>query len=98
MFENPARTIAVTGRGLESLSQNPLSKVEGLILWHLISSLPPTGGVVSKAQLEVKLAVSDTHINRGMKRLCEIGHLIRGPKVGLSFHYKLNPAFFRILS
>ena len=76
----------------------PLSKVEGAILWHLVDRLPITGSAVSKTQLGAILSIRDAHVSRTMKRLCELGFLTRGPKIGVSYHYKLNPAFFRILS
>ncbi|WP_296753865.1 winged helix DNA-binding protein [Thiobacillus sp.] len=93
-----ARTIVVTELGLHSLQRSPLSKVEGVILWHLAERLPITGSAVSKTQLGAALSIRDAHVSRTMKRLCELGFLTRGPKIGMSYHYKLNPAFFRILS
>lgn len=93
-----ARSIVVTEQGLRSLQQSPLSKVEGAILWHLVERLPVTGDAISKVQLEAALSVSHVQINTAMKHLRELGFLTRGPKIGVSYHYKLNPAFFRILS
>lgn len=93
-----ARSVVVTELGLRSLQQSPLSKVEGAILWHLVERLPITGNAVSKTQLGAALSIRDAHVSRTMKRLCELGFLTRGPKIGVSYHYKLNPAFFRILS
>lgn len=98
MSENPKRHVVLTNRGLQSLTQYPLNKVDGIVLWHFVSNLPPVGEIVSQRGLEDKLAMRGTHINRAIKHLCEIGFLMRGPKVGLSYHYKLNPALFRIIS
>lgn len=98
MLDSQQRTIVLTDTGLKTLVQKPLSKVEGQILWFLAYMLPVLGEVVSKSALAAKLAVTDIHLNRAMKRLCQLGFLMQGPKVGLSYHYKLNPAFFRILS
>lgn len=86
------RNIVLTAAGLKVLAQSPLSKVEGMVLWHLVSDLPVTGDIVSKAELNTRLSLSEPQINRAMKRLCELGVLMRGPKVGVSHHYKLNPA------
>lgn len=93
-----ARSLIITEAGLIALQRAPLSKVEGAVLWRLVEQLPPTGDVVSKAQLEIALSVTQVHLNRTVKRLCEVGILMRGPKIGVSYHYKINPAFFRILS
>lgn len=93
-----ARTIIITESGLTALQKSPLSKVEGAVLWHLVERLPPTGDMVSNVQLGIDLAVTHVHINRSMKRLCELGFLMRGPKIGVSYHYKLNPVFIRLLS
>lgn len=93
-----ARSIVITEMGLSSLQKSPLSKVEGAILWHLVKQLPVTGDTISKVQLEAALSVSHVQINISMKRLRELGFLTRGPKIGVSYHYKLNPVFFRILS
>lgn len=98
MTDERERNVVVTARGLQALVRSPLSKVEGIVLWHLVESLPVTGNVISKVKLASDVAITAVHTTRGMKRLCELGFLIRGPKVGVSYHYKLNPAFFRILS
>lgn len=92
------RSVVLTAAGLKVLAQSPLSKSEAIVLWHLVASLPVTGDVVSKAELNSVLSLTQQHLNRAMKRLCELGLLMRGPKVGVSHHYKLNPAFIRILS
>ncbi len=92
------RSVVLTAAGLRALAQSPLSKSEAIVLWHLVASLPVTGSVVSKAELNSVLSLTQQHLNRAMKRLCELGLLMRGPKIGVSHHYKLNPAFIRILS
>lgn len=92
-----ARSILLTELALRSLRQSPLSKVEGVILWHLVDSLPVVGEVISKAEFESTLSVAPAQANRAMKRLCELGFLMRGQKIGVSYHYKLNPTFFRII-
>lgn len=93
-----ARSIVITELGLRSLRRFPLSKVEGAILWHLADELPLAGNVVSKTALGSTLGIRTEQVTRTMKRLCEVGFLSRGPKIGVSYHYKLNSAFFRILS
>lgn len=92
-----ARTIVLTEMALRSLQQSPLSKAEGAILWHLVDSLPVTGDAVSKSQFEHSLSVGPAQANRVMKRLCELGFLMRGQKIGVSYHYKLNPSFIKVI-
>jgi len=41
------------------------------------------------------LAASLIQVSRSMRRLCELGLVVRGRKVGVSYIYKLNPAHFR---
>lgn len=92
------RSIVITELGLRSLRRFPLSKVEGAVLWHLAGQLPFAGNVVSKTALGATLGIRTEQVTRTMKRLCDVGFLSRGPKIGVSYHYKINPAFFRILS
>ena len=92
-----ARSIVITDLGLRALGRFPLSKIEGAILWHLANQLPLAGDVVAKTALGAALSIRTEQVTRTMKRLCELGFLARGPKIGVSYHYKLNPVFFRIL-
>lgn len=98
MSASPDRTIVLTSLALRTLKTTILKPTENLILWHLVATLPPMGDAVSNVQLGRELSIISQHITPIMRRLCELGFLMRGPKVGLSYHYKLNPAFFRILS
>lgn len=93
-----ARTVIIAELGLSALQRNPLSKVDGTVLWHLVDTLPPTGAIISKVDLETMLSISHVQINNTLKRLCEIGFLLRGEKIGVSYHYKLNPTFLKVLS
>jgi Fic family protein len=92
------RSIVITELGLQAFQKTPLTKVEGVILWHLIGRFSPSGDVISIAQLESSLSISHRTANTTMKRLSERGFLVRGPKIGVSHHYKLNPVFFKVLS
>lgn len=90
------RNIVLTAQCLRSLVE--LEKRESIVLWHLAQTLPVIGEVVSNANLERELLIGNSDIAKVMKRLRELGFLMRGAKVGVSYHYKLNPAFFRIIS
>lgn len=92
-----SRSVVVTPGGVQALVRHPLTKAEGIILWHLVGTLPVSGDVISQSQLASSLAIDISNIQRAMKRLCTEGFLMRGGKVGLSYHYKLNPAFLRII-
>ncbi len=91
------KALVISHRGLQLLAKHALSKIEGAILWHLASTLPPTGAVVSLVALARELAASEIQVNRSMRRLCELGLVLRGHKVGVTFIYKLNPAHFRTM-
>ena len=75
-----------------------IGKTGKYCLWHLAQTLPIVGDVVSNAELGRELSIDRGDITRVMKRLRELGLLMRGAKVGVSYHYKFNPAFFRIIS
>jgi len=91
------RSILITDIGLKALRRNPLTKVEGIVLWYLIEYLPLGGDEVSHVALGRALAVAPVNLSGIMKRLCEIGFLIRAPREYINHHYKLNPIFFRIM-
>lgn len=90
------RNIVLTTSCLRALAR--LEKQESTVLWHLALTLPIVGKVVSNAGLGRELLIDVASITRIMKRLREFGFLMRGAKVGVSYHYKFNPAFFRIIS
>ncbi|MBI2287294.1 MAG: hypothetical protein HYU79_07685 [Nitrosomonadales bacterium] len=92
------RNVIITASGIKALRTKLLKQAEHFVLWHLVASLPVTGDVVSHAELGRELAIAPSHISTAIKRLRELGFLTRGVKVGASYHYKLNPAFFRIIS
>jgi len=91
-------TVILTEAAVRALNEKPLSKVESMVLWHLVITLPVTGAVTSNASLGETLAITRTRMSQTMKLLCEIGFLLRGPKIGVSYHYKLNAAFIKVLS
>ncbi|NOT20416.1 MAG: hypothetical protein HOP24_09130 [Sideroxydans sp.] len=88
----------ITASGIKLLQAKFLKQTEHLVLWHLVASLPVTGDVVSHAALGLELAIAPSHISASVKHLRELGFLARGEKIGHSYYYKLNPAFFRIIS
>lgn len=90
------RAVVLTEMGVDLLQKHPLSKVENITFWSLVGSLPLSGDIISHSDLEKKVAA--TNLGPVMMRLCKIGFLVRGPKFGVSYHYKLNPALFRIIS
>lgn len=92
------RNVIITDICIKALRTKLLSQPEHLVLWHLVASLPVAGDVVSHAELGREFAIAPTHISTAIKRLRELGFLTRGAKVGGSYHYKFNPAFFRVIS
>jgi len=93
-----AKTLVLTEAGLNELQKGALSKIEAQILWHLVATLPLVGRVVPHESLVDLLFISARSAQHSMSQLTESGFLIRGPKMGLSYHYKINPVFFRIIS
>lgn len=91
-------SIILTSSAIQALVSHPLSKSENMVLWLLVENVPASGMVVSHADLANKLKLTRPSVSQTMKRLCEIGFLVRGPKIGVSHHYKINPVFIRILN
>lgn len=83
--------------GLKALQRSPFKKAESMVLWHLVLTLPVTGESISHVALGKTLAMTPGSLSLIMKRLCEMGFLVRGPKLGKNYHYKLNPVYFRII-
>lgn len=96
MNSKQERNVVLTTLCLRALAG--LEKQESNVLWHLALTLPIVGEVVSNAGLGRELLIDVASITRILKRLRELGFLMRGAKVGVSYHYKFNPAFFRIIS
>lgn len=95
MFKN---SIFLTSSAVRAFVFHPLSKSESMVLWLLVAKMPPAGMVVCHADLANELKITRTNVSQTMKHLCEIGFLVRGPKFGVSHHYKINPVFMRILN
>lgn len=91
-------SVILTEAAISALLTKPLSKAESIALWWLVANLPVAGDVISLASLADALKVPRARLSQNIKRLCEIGFLVRGTKIALSYHYKLNPVFIRILS
>lgn len=95
MFKN---SIILTSGAVRAFVSHPLSKSESMVLWLLVANMTASGMVVCQADLANELKITRTNVSQTMKHLCEIGFLVRGPKIGVSHHYKINPVFMRILN
>lgn len=91
------RTVLITGAGLRALEQNPFTRAETILLWHLAKHLPVTGDAVSHVAIGKATAIGNIKVGKAMRLFCEAGFLIKGPRIGINYHYKLNPLFLRIL-
>lgn len=91
------KNLIILEQGLKAFSRQPLSVLEGQVFWHLIQTLPITGGVVVTSELSSELKLSRERVGIGINKLRETGFIIRGVKIGRSYHYKLNPTFFKVL-
>lgn len=97
MASETNHSVVVTSAGLKALNAKPMSKTEHSALWELVISLPPSGAVVSQAEIAARIFASTAHVNKAIKVLCQHGFLLRGQKEGVSYHYRLNPAYLRLL-
>lgn len=91
------KNLIILEQGLKAFRQHPLSKDEGQVFWHLTQILPMTGGVIVSSDLSGDLKLSYVGVNLVIKKLRETGFIVRGVKIGRSYHYKLNPTFFKFL-
>lgn len=94
----PNNSVILTDTAIRAFLNKPLTKAESIALWWFVANLPAAGNVISLASLAETLKVPRERLSPTIKRLCEIGFLVRSAKIGLSYHYKLNPVFIRILS
>lgn len=92
----PRKAVMVTEPALALLASSPpkLSAAAASVLWHLVSTLPPAGDYVSLTAVAVELGLSRVQVTRSTHSLLELGCLIRGPKDGSVYLYKLNAAYF----
>jgi len=88
----------VTPAGLLALQTHLLTKVQSQILWHLVANLVLGGDVIVNSLVAEELSLTRKQVNSALKRFEECGFLMRGAKLTRSYHYKLNPALFRIVS
>lgn len=91
------RSVVLTQLALAALAKTPLSEAEHRVLWHLATTLPASGDSVSKTDLGSKLGITRIYLHSVMRQLCQSGFLMRGARMGRSYHYKLNPAFLRLI-
>lgn len=91
------RSVILTQLALAAFAKMPLSEAEHQVLWHLVSTLPVSGDAVSITGLESELGITRIYLHSVMQQLCKCGFLMRGPRIGRSYHYKLNPVFLRVI-
>lgn len=48
---------------------------------------------VSQADVASELEMDRAQVNRAVKRLCDLGALVPGPRIGVSRSFRLNPTF-----
>ncbi len=91
------RKVVLTPRCLTELNNQKLNRQETAALWALVISLPEEGEVVNHAELGRALELDTSRVTKAMKRLMAIGFITRESKVGVSYSYRLNPDFFKII-
>lgn len=90
------RSITITARGISVLRKFPLTKAESTVLWHLAATLPASGDAVSHMEIGKEVAITPYKMSLLMKRLCGIEMLVRGPRIGRHYSYKLNSNLLRV--
>lgn len=95
----PHKAVVVMAPALALLAASPpkLSAAAASVLWHLVRTLPPAGDYVSLTAVAAELGLSRVQVTRSTHSLLELGCLIRGPKDGSVYLYKLNAAYFHLL-
>lgn len=49
--------------------------------------------VVNQSELAKKLGIERSHFSRSLKRLIDEGIILKGPKIGVSRSFRLNPTY-----
>ena len=91
------RTLILSSLAISALQKTALSRAESVVLWHLVATLPAAGEVIVEKKLAAELSVGPMTLSRTMKRLRVGGMIERLNKIGTSYHYRLNPAYFRLV-
>jgi len=99
--EKPSRrrSVLITEPALDLLASSPsqLSAAGATLMWHLVKTLPPAGSHLSLTAVADSLGLSRVQVTKAMHKLLQLGCLVRGPKDGVLYLYRLNPAFFQPL-
>ena len=92
------KAVILLQRGIMILAKPPgLKAADALLLWHLVKVLPMNGDTLSLKVLADVLALARPTVTVGMQTLLKANLVMRGPKVGKLYLYKLNPAIFHHL-
>lgn len=87
----------ITSAGLRTICENPLTKAQNTILWHLLRTMPLGGNRVSHIELAHRLSINHIRVGQTMRYLCKIGFITRSPRDGINYHYTVNPVLIKIL-
>jgi hypothetical protein len=80
--------------GLAKLAKHDLSHRELRVLLLLMSKLDFENFIhVSQAEVAKELSLDAGNVSKCVKRLIEVGIIIKGPKVGRASTYRLSPDF-----
>jgi len=80
--------------GFIHLAKLGLKGQEMQILMYVLGKLDFENWIrISQAEISKELDIARSHISAGIKKLVEQGILHKGPKVGTSWTYRLDPSF-----
>ena len=89
--------LLLTPQCVRILAQGNLSVAQQKILWAVAERLHDKVEVLSLTEVAQNVRLARETVVNGMRALLRVGLIVRGARVGLSYQYKLNPAYLRPL-
>jgi hypothetical protein len=84
--------VAVMQHAAEALAAADLSKAAYRVSFHLLARLDWENWIrISQADVSRELGMQVSHVSTAVRELERTGWLLRGPKIGTSYTWKLNP-------
>ncbi len=84
--------VSVMQHAAQTLASADLSRAAYRVSYHLLACLDWENWIrVSQSEVARELKMQPSHVSTAFRELERTGWLLRGPKVGSSFTWKLNP-------
>lgn len=90
---------SITVRGLKLFQEEQLSRQEMSVVWQLLREFPgrQIGALVNSETLAATLTIDRSRVLRCLRRLTEIGLLLRGELVNRRYQYTFNKKYIVII-